>query len=60
MGSNDRVRLEYLPVIITGIALHRQTASFESEFTGCSLLSLLEQMGQTYFKGLVQWKFLLI
>lgn len=41
MGSDDRVRLEYLPVIITGITLHRQTASSESESTGCSAVSVL-------------------
>lgn len=39
MGSDDRVRLEYLPVIITGITLHRQTASSESESTAVSVLT---------------------
>ncbi len=40
MVTDDRLRLEYLPVIITGITFHRQTASSLSESTGRSLLSL--------------------
>lgn len=60
MGSDDRLCLQYLLVIITGITLHRQAAPSESQSAGCSLLSLLEQMGSTYLKGWVDWKFLLI
>lgn len=38
MGSDDRVCLEYLLVIITGITFHRQIASPQSESSGSSLL----------------------
>lgn len=50
----------YLLVIITRITLHRQAAPSESQSAGCSLLSLLEQIGSTHLKGRAHSKFLLI
>lgn len=37
IGSDDRVCLEYLPVICAGITLHEQTAGPPSDSTGCRL-----------------------